>query len=514
MIVREFIAMFGIKTDEKGLQEADSRIKQFSQSVTNSLKAIGLVYAGIRAARLIKSQIDVAAQLKNTSEALGIGVEQLQKLGFAAEQSGLSQEDFQFALGRLNLMIGKAANGSEVAQRALAGIDWQGVAKGTIDGGEAFLQLAESISKIENPVVRTRKAQEIFGVSFRKILLLLGQGREGFKKLGDQFAKTGAMFTQEQVDKANKFNNSLNLLKYSLKGLVTAFFDATLGQDDSIDKITDWVQSIQKAVKNSEIVKATLVGLGIAILFFQSGIVLTVAAVALFVLILDDLFTLFSGGDSAIGRFIDSLFGVGESAKLVEYLKFKWEELLKAIRDPSAFKALKGIAKLVFGIVGLAILGAIGLAEMLITALTGVVKFAGWVADKFESIYGWMVKIGLLKPPGLKQPVGVLQQPTAPISSPFIPINPITPPAIARLSEGELLHQAAGPNMFLPGAGRAPSVSFTDAANISVTVNATGKLDERAVARIVVEEVNRAKNNNNTATMQDLLKFGKPVGAM
>jgi hypothetical protein len=45
-------------------------------------------------------------------------------------------------------------------------------------------------------------------------------------------------------------------------------------------------------------------------------------------LVIDELITLFGGGDTLIGGFIDKLFGVGKAAAMVELVKTSAQSLL------------------------------------------------------------------------------------------------------------------------------------------------------------------------------------------
>jgi hypothetical protein len=54
--------------------------------------------------------------------------------------------------------------------------------------------------------------------------------------------------------------------------------------------------------------------------------------IALLFLIFEDLYTLFTGGDSAIGRFIDGMFGVGASAEFVKTVKAAWADFVEVLK--------------------------------------------------------------------------------------------------------------------------------------------------------------------------------------
>jgi hypothetical protein len=56
------------------------------------------------------------------------------------------------------------------------------------------------------------------------------------------------------------------------------------------------------------------------------------AAIATVVLVVDDLLTLFEGGDSVIGRFLDEMFGIGTAARVAAFVQRAWAAFIVWIR--------------------------------------------------------------------------------------------------------------------------------------------------------------------------------------
>ncbi|MFW6031647.1 MAG: hypothetical protein ACOC9T_03560, partial [Myxococcota bacterium] len=91
------------------------------------------------------------------------------------------------------------------------------------------------------------------------------------------------------------------------------------------------------------------------------GALLALAFLAI-VAVVEDLINLFTGGESVIGDFIDEMFGVGTSQKVVEDLKAAWQAFTAFLEDP-----LLPIAKQVFGFI-------LGIVGDLLGSVFGVVK--------------------------------------------------------------------------------------------------------------------------------------------
>ena len=104
----------------------------------------GASLAGIKQ---FTNQID---KLGKTAERLGITTEELSKLTFAAERTGVSGDTLATALQRLTRRISEAANGTGVAQDALRelGLDAQRLATLSLD--EQFKTVAEAFTDVKN----------------------------------------------------------------------------------------------------------------------------------------------------------------------------------------------------------------------------------------------------------------------------------------------------------------------------------------------------------------------------
>ena len=115
-----------------------------------------------------------------------------------------------------------------------------------------------------------------------------------------------------------------------------------------VTAVANMVGWFQNATRGTRPFRAIILGLALAIgtlgaailfglmpLIFPLVVVFGVfaAAIAAVVLIVDDLLTLFDGGDSVIGRFLDSLFGAGTAARVAERVQLAWQGFVQWIRN-------------------------------------------------------------------------------------------------------------------------------------------------------------------------------------
>lgn len=141
----------------------------------------------------------------------------------------------------------------------------------------------------------------------------------------------------------------MNRQRVAMDGLRATIATALLPMlTEGARKTREWMVAFLGAVRQSEFVRAALLVLGavaaavaIKVLIAWAPVLLLLAKIALIVaaiiLVVDDLLVLFRGGDSAIGRFFDSMVGVGASRNFVLALKEAWEGLCLVVADVGAW---------------------------------------------------------------------------------------------------------------------------------------------------------------------------------
>ncbi|GAB5547812.1 MAG: hypothetical protein SangKO_075720 [Sandaracinaceae bacterium] len=129
-----------------------------------------------------------------------------------------------------------------------------------------------------------------------------------------------------------------NTATLSFKSQLGAAFLPTLTR--VLLAVTEYGTLIASAVRRSNAVQVAFWGLvtvlGALAVAFAIGfapVTVGLALLALLFFVVEDLVTLFMGGESAIGAFLDELFGVGTAQAVVESLTAAWEGLVSIIRE-------------------------------------------------------------------------------------------------------------------------------------------------------------------------------------
>lgn len=209
------------------LEKAKRQLGKFDSDVSKIAgkigKSIGVAIAGAATgiAFAVKQSLDAADELGNLSEKVGVSVEALSKLQYAAKLSDVSAEQLQVGLLKLSKSAVEAANGTGDASAAFSAL---GVGAKKADGSlkstdELFIELAESFSKFEDGPEKAAAAMAIFGKSGAELIPLLNAGKQGIQSYSDELEKLGGVVTAEASARADEFNRNLDRLKGASAGL-------------------------------------------------------------------------------------------------------------------------------------------------------------------------------------------------------------------------------------------------------------------------------------------------------
>lgn len=229
-----------------------------SNRVKGMLAGLGVSISVAGFAAMIKSAIDAADQLNKLSQKIGISVEALSTLRFAAQLSDVSLETLQKGIKGLSQNIAEANTGiGDGAQVFDAlGISVRN-ADGSIKSTEAvLLQVADVFANLEDGAVKTALAVKLFGKSGMDMIPFLNQGAAGITQLTAEAERLGLKLTTETARSAEAFNDNLTALKASSSSLGIAL------ARDFLPELTNITNAMREAANEAGTLKALWVGLG------------------------------------------------------------------------------------------------------------------------------------------------------------------------------------------------------------------------------------------------------------
>jgi len=188
---------------------------------------------------------ELGEQLERASKKIGIGVENLQRLQFAARANEVPVESLETGLTRLNRVIADAASGKNKDAASMfqhLGINLRDARHHLLDAASVFPLLSDAMVKNTDAAIRTRIAMAAMGKGGADMLPMMLAGSEGLRKWGEEAEHVG-LLNEEQIGGAARLGESLKMLRLTIDGISNAI-GARLSPvlTPLIDHLTDWLQ--------------------------------------------------------------------------------------------------------------------------------------------------------------------------------------------------------------------------------------------------------------------------------
>lgn len=234
------------------------RLGDESNRVKGLLAGLGVSLSVAGFATMIKSAIDAADQINKLSQKIGISVEALSTLRFAAQLSDVGLETLQKGIKGLSQIITEANTGIGEGAQVFAAL---GVSVKNTDGSlktteQVLLQVANVFASFEDGAAKTALAVKLFGKSGMDLIPFLNQGAAGINQLTAEAERLGLKLTTETARSAEVFNDNLTALKAASSSL-----GISLARDFLPELITI-TNAMREAANEAGTLKALWVGLG------------------------------------------------------------------------------------------------------------------------------------------------------------------------------------------------------------------------------------------------------------
>lgn len=265
----------GVKDMARKMDKLDDQTKKANRGfgrLDKTLKKIGKSFAGLAAsisvlglAAATKEAIEFADGIAKTADKVGVSIEALQKLRFAAEQAGLNANTLDMALQRFARRAGEAAKGTGELVKVF---DELGIKTSNVDGTlksteELLYEYADAIGEAEGAQEKLRLAFKGFDSEGAALVNLFKDGSDAVKELGDELERAGGLLSAETARAAEVANDKFNKLSTVVKTKVTvafveateaalAFFDVFLDQDAAAVRIREVEAEIDRLQKKLE----------------------------------------------------------------------------------------------------------------------------------------------------------------------------------------------------------------------------------------------------------------------
>lgn len=222
-----------------------------TDQVTSAAKKLALPLTAVASAvgfslsQMMSKFLDTGDAIDKASMRIGIGVDRLQSLQYAAKMSGATAEDMNSALGKLNENIAKAAAGKNKELASLfkkLGISLRDANGHVRTAADVLPEFADAIQRNTNSSVRARMAIAAFGDAGQKLIPMLQDGSKGLADMEKKAHDLGLTMSQDDVKAAaslgDKFTD-LGAVFDSFGNTISAKLAPVLGP--LIDDLTEFL---------------------------------------------------------------------------------------------------------------------------------------------------------------------------------------------------------------------------------------------------------------------------------
>jgi len=219
-----------IDSFKRNIEIADAKLQGLNDVLQRNaafFKTAGIAmttFAGFLSAgfnRAFKAAIEYGLELDKLHKTTGISVEDLARLGYAAEQEHTSMETIRSAVSRLSANLFDASMGMGMAVRALEEL---GISAATSEGRlktvyEIILEVSDKVKYMTDKTKATAIAMDLFGRAGKEMIPLLSLGSKTIKELGEEAEALGIVISEKSAKALKYFDDIMTLVKRGIEGL-------------------------------------------------------------------------------------------------------------------------------------------------------------------------------------------------------------------------------------------------------------------------------------------------------
>ncbi len=248
---------------KKTFANAQKQLGDFGSKMKNIVKTGAKMAAGVAAAGvavggaavgMANKFAETADTIDKTSMKMGISSDAFQELQYAMGQVGVSQENFEKGLGRLNQRLAKTDT-NEKYRKAIQsiGVSTEDTNGKTRDADAVFMETVKSLHQMEDSTKQAALAQEIFGTrTARELMPAIVAGGDAISDLRSEAQDMGVVIGEDSVKAGVLWADTMDKAKNALGGLFNSIAaDALPVLQKLLDKIMDNMPAIQSTVSSA-----------------------------------------------------------------------------------------------------------------------------------------------------------------------------------------------------------------------------------------------------------------------
>ena len=215
-----------LKNYEKELESSKQKIDWLGESAGTMNKAmqlagVGVLGLGAGLLNCAKETGAMADEINTLAKQTGLSTEQIQKFKYASDIVDVSLDTLTGSLSKLTKNMASAASkgkGDTYNAFQKLGVSITDVNGELRNNQDVFKDTIKALGEVQNETERDAISMQIFGKSAQDLNPLILGGVEQLEALGQEAEDLGLILSQEALDGANAFNDSIDQLKATVTG--------------------------------------------------------------------------------------------------------------------------------------------------------------------------------------------------------------------------------------------------------------------------------------------------------
>lgn len=246
MTIADLVAKLSLKSNKASFAAGEKLLGHVRTAIAGIAAFSTVKWFG----SLVHDTLEASGKLVDLSDALGVAIEPLQELGYAAEQSGSSVEEMGAGLKRLGMSAAAAAKGNKEARAAFKGIDYKDAAGRLLPIEQILGGVADKLAAMPEGAERTNLAMKLLGKGGAGLIPALSGGSKGLAEMRAQLIRMGGEIDGGTARAFDDFGDKIGLLSKAWQGLKVTLTAALLPiMTRVIDRATAWWQANQLLVR-------------------------------------------------------------------------------------------------------------------------------------------------------------------------------------------------------------------------------------------------------------------------
>jgi len=376
VVVRELVALLGVKSDEQSFKKAEGGLGNLVSIAKTAAAAFAGLFIVNWARNAAQEVASLGDRLKDLSDRTGVSTSALQRLEHAAELSGASLGDIETGLRRLQASLVGASEDGEASAKEF---DRLGISvrdsNGEMKNATTLLfEIADGMKNLKTDAERTTVATKLLGRGGMTLIPLLKGGSEALREMFGEMDALGGIMSTDMIRISDDYSDNQRRLRVAMLGVKMAvakhllpwlvklqenFLEFWKANKEGIRKFIDNATRLVKTVWGMSKIFYRLVAalpavakiaiLAVAFLKWEAAAEALAASmklllspigkiailIGLLALIIEDLITWVEGGDSVFGKFfktLDEITGLNISGSVKDTIKW----FMRLAEDPVA----------------------------------------------------------------------------------------------------------------------------------------------------------------------------------